>query len=74
MKTTTMQMIEPESLAAFWRGGGPGNGEYVVSAQGWHSADGDNWTDDAGRPVTGDTFDAAAICLSGGPRDGEVVA
>lgn len=75
--TTTPKMISidiGETHNAHWRGGGPGDGEYVVSPQGWYSADGDNWVDDSGRPVQTEEFHAATVVLSGGPRDGEYVA
>jgi len=60
---------EGETVAAEWSEGG-----YFVSAHDWHSADGDRWTDARGLEVEGGVFDALAIRLCGGPRDGEVVA
>lgn len=69
-----MKTIKPETKAvvANWVGGGRDNGEYVTM-NGWHSADGDNWTDGLGRPVVGASFVGAVIELRGGFRDGESV-
>lgn len=54
---------------ANWIGGSDGNGEYVVPSMGWHSADGDNWTDAHGHPVDSNIFHQNSIALSGGPRN-----
>lgn len=51
--------------------------QYVVTDTGtageWYSKDGDNWSDQSGRPVTDSTFGESRIELCGGPRDGEIV-
>ena len=56
------------TITATWQAGA------YHTANGWHSADGDVWTDDTGRPVQGDEFEATGIRLVGGPRDGVRVA
>lgn len=73
-KAAYLDWVADGPLIAHWYGGGSNSGEYVIIQHGWHSADGDVWTDDHGRLITSPAFDAAVIELSGGPRDGEVVA
>ena len=51
-----------------------GNREKQLGFFLWQSADGDVWRDITGELVTSEAFEAASITLSGGPRDGEVVA
>lgn len=54
------------------------DGQYVVTETGtdneWYSIDGDNWSDQEGKPITDETFDSSRIVLRGGPRDSDVVA
>lgn len=74
-KITHQDRITVEKMSIFvanWIGGGKDNGEYVT-ANGWHSGDGDNWTDNSGRPVADPEFDTATIELRGGFRNGDVV-
>ena len=37
------------------------------------AADGDNWTDDCGRPLVSNEFASANIVLIHGPRNGDIV-
>ncbi len=60
-------------INATWNDGEGRNGAYVTP-QGWLSEDGDIWTDEYERPISGAEFDDAEIVLIGGPRDGETVA
>lgn len=61
--------VQGEVYIAEWDGD-----RYAVPSQGWCSSDGDNWSYEDGALVLGSLFERARITLSGGPRNGEVVA
>jgi len=48
--------------------------EVKIGAASFTSEDGDNWTDENGVTAKGGEFESATIQLTGGPRDGTVVA